>query len=74
MGRAEKKAGEINARWQAGMSIATPTAKSGELSTPKSTEEPMRHDCRGGGWLTKIADAIELAADGDTLVVALARS
>ncbi len=30
----------------------------------------MKHDCRGGDWPTKVADAIELAADGDTLVVA----
>lgn len=36
----------------------------------KVKDPPMKHDCRGEGWLTKITNAIELASDGDTLVVA----
>lgn len=30
----------------------------------------MRRDCRGGGWTTKITEAIENASDGDILAVA----
>ncbi len=30
----------------------------------------MKHDCRGGGWTMKIANAVNESSDGDTLLVA----
>ena len=49
--------------------VYTASHRAGFTVLDVSGDEIMRHDCRGGGWTTKIADAIDNASPGDTLII-----